>query len=304
MNRPFLRVHFTGSSITFNRNAFVSYENIQRSTVDLGADSKAMIVGQGDIVLQVHVNGKSKKCTLKDVKHVPSLRYQLLSVSVMARKGISSLFNNTGVTLTNGSNGQTLATCSILNGLYSLDRNSNRGDADAALLASIDLWHQRLGHVNVAGIKRMATRNIVNGIKIDSSESINSTCDGCQMGKGKRTKISQKVSTRAKGILDLEHSDVLGPMETASVGGSKYVVVFVDDFSNWTVLFAMTRKSETFNCFKQFKKLAETHTNRFLKNLNVCRHNYPLEYSPSEFKRLEAQRSDNGGEYLSTEFRE
>lgn len=51
-----------------------------KSFVDLGADSRTKLVGQGDVVIQVFVNGKVLTHTIKNVKHAPIPRYQLLSV--------------------------------------------------------------------------------------------------------------------------------------------------------------------------------------------------------------------------------
>ena len=73
------------SHLTYDRSAFTSYTVIHPKVVDLGANSTAKIVGQGDVTLSIRVKGKLLKCIIKNVKHVPMLRYQLLSVSTMCR---------------------------------------------------------------------------------------------------------------------------------------------------------------------------------------------------------------------------
>ena len=49
--------------MTYNRDAFSNYKSIQGETVDLGADSRADILGQGDVVLRISVKAKYAKCT-------------------------------------------------------------------------------------------------------------------------------------------------------------------------------------------------------------------------------------------------
>lgn len=85
---------------------------------------------------------------------------------------------------------------------------------------------------------------------------------------------------RATKLLELVHSDVCGPMHTRSLGGSDYFVIFVDDYSWYTVLYCIKRKSEVFLKFKEYKQVSETQTGYKLQKL----------------------RSDNGGEYQSLEF--
>ncbi len=59
----------------------------------------------------------------------------------------------------------------------------------------------------------------------------------------------------------------------------------------------MKQKSETFSCFKKFHKLAERHKGLKIHRVNVInRTNLPPE-------RLKTLRTDNGGEYLSNEFK-
>ena len=48
--------------------------------------------------------------------------------------------------------------------------------------------------------------------------------------------------------------DLLGPTRTASLGGMKYALVIVDDFSRYTWVLVLANKDETFKIFKKFYK--------------------------------------------------
>ena len=55
-------------------------------------------------------------------------------------------------------------------------------------------------------------------------------CRGCTLGQN--TKIPYPSSDSAsKGILDIVHLDVCGPMTVSYLGGFLYYVTFIDDFS-------------------------------------------------------------------------
>lgn len=101
----------------------------------------------------------------------------------------------------------------------------------------------------------------------------------CFQGKQARTKIPKRSDTRAEQPLQLVHSDVCGPFCHASLGGAKDFVSFIDDFSCRTWVYFITRKSEVLDKFKIFQKEVE-----------------------SKHRRIEALRSDNGGEYSSQAF--
>ena len=53
---------------------------------------------------------------------------------------------------------------------------------------------------------------------------------------GKKTKAShQKVNVIATSrCLELLHVDLMGPTRTESLGGKRYIMVIVDDFSRYT----------------------------------------------------------------------
>jgi len=69
-------------------------------------------------------------------------------------------------------------------------------------------------------------------------------------------------------------------MQTASLGGAKYFVTFIDDFHRKVGVYLLKGKSKTFEAFKEFKQEVE---NEFGMKIKVLR-------------------SDNGGEYNSREF--
>jgi hypothetical protein len=58
-------------------------------------------------------------------------------------------------------------------------------------------------------------------------------CRGCALGKNAKADFPSNES-RFKGILELLHSDVSGPVLVASVQGALYYVTFIDDFSRKT----------------------------------------------------------------------
>jgi Reverse transcriptase (RNA-dependent DNA polymerase)/Integrase core domain len=104
--------------------------------------------------------------------------------------------------------------------------------------------------------------------------------EGCVYGKHSRASFPKGQSKRASQVLELIHADLCGPMQTVSIGGSKYFLLFTDDFSRMSWIFFLHNKSETFQNFKKFKAAVEKQTGKSIKVL----------------------RTDRGGEFLSKEF--
>ena len=107
-------------------------------------------------------------------------------------------------------------------------------------------------------------------------------CTGCQLGKQTRTKLPKEATFHATIILQLVHSDVCGPFRTTSLGGARYFVTFIDDFSRKTWIYFLTHKSQVLSKFQHLVKSLKTSTGQCIQTL----------------------RSDNGGEYMSTAFRD
>jgi transposase InsO family protein len=112
-------------------------------------------------------------------------------------------------------------------------------------------------------------------------------CAACQAGKRVETTHPSKNVMTTSRPLELLHMDFFGPVACLSIGGSKYGLVIVDDFSRFTWVFFVQDKSETQSTLKRFLNRAQ---NEFELKVKKIRSD-----NGSEFKNLHVQ------EYLEEE---
>ncbi|TYK03217.1 uncharacterized protein E5676_scaffold298G00290 [Cucumis melo var. makuwa] len=105
------------------------------------------------------------------------------------------------------------------------------------------LWHRKLGHISLRSIDKAIRNEAVEGIP---TIDINSRffCGDCLIGKQTKTshKILKECSTTR--VHELLHLDLMGPMQIESLGGKKYVLVVVDDYSRFTWVRFLKGKSD------------------------------------------------------------
>ena len=53
--------------------------------------------------------------------------------------------------------------------------------------------------------------------------------------------------------LQCVHSDMIGPVPNESIGGQKYLVTLIDDYSRCCQVYFMRHKSEVLDKFKEFE---------------------------------------------------
>src|ERR1043165_3084374 len=105
----------------------------------------------------------------------------------------------------------------------------------------VKLWHQKLGHLHLRGMKRL---------HIDDGR----VCGECQVGKQTRVSHSMSRHLTTSKVLELLHMDLMGPMQVESLGGKRYAYVVVDDFSRFTWINFIKEKSDVFDVFKELCK--------------------------------------------------
>jgi hypothetical protein len=156
------------------------------------------------------------------------------------------------------------------------------GNKDVRAIAKYDdvsrLWHEHIGHVNYQSLKLMEKLKMVHGLpRIFPKKAI---CEGCAMGKQHIEIFPQGKSWRAKPPLHLVHSDVMGPFKTPSLGGARYVLTFIDDYSRKIWVYFLQKKEEVFHKFKEFNDLTEKKSEKFLR---IIRTNGGSKYMNKEF---------------------
>lgn len=104
-------------------------------------------------------------------------------------------------------------------------------------------WHRKLGHRDVSAIKDLTTKELVTGIRIEDC-GLHSVCECCIKEKMSRTPFSKMSHSKSKSILDLIHTDVYGPMQTATPSNNRYILTIIDDYSRYTEVHLLKQKLE------------------------------------------------------------
>jgi transposase InsO family protein len=100
--------------------------------------------------------------------------------------------------------------------------------------------------------------------------------------KGKQTvaRFPARSQTKTSRVLEPAHTDLMGPMKTKSTGGAKYVVIFVDDYSSYVVVYFLKKKSEVAARFREFKSLYQ---NQWGEHIKVIRSDNGTEFVKNAF---------------------
>ena len=93
-----------------------------------------------------------------------------------------------------------------------------------------------------------------------SSGEVNRECEACAQGKMHRIPFPKKSEKETHQPLQLVRSDLCGPMNVDSVGGSKYVLTFTDDYTRYVTAYFIKSKSEVFSKFVEYVTKMENET--------------------------------------------
>ena len=83
----------------------------------------------------------------------------------------------------------------------------------------------------------------------------NMICSACQAGKHVGVHHLHKNIMTTERPLELLHMDLFSPVAYISIGGSKYCLVIVDDYSRFTWVFFLQKKSQN---PRDLKEILET----------------------------------------------
>ncbi|KAL5754948.1 hypothetical protein ACOSP7_023168 [Xanthoceras sorbifolium] len=254
------------------REIMENYVSGNFGKVHLADDETLKIVGKGDIRLKLP-NGSTWK--LQGVRHIPGLKRNLISIGQLDGEGYCTTFSGCEWKITKGAlvvaRGKKCGTLYVTSNLENIVAVA---DSDG----KSNLWHQRLGHMSEKGMKTLLSKGKLPDLKaVDVG-----LCEDCIFGKQKKVSFAKIGKIPKAEKLELVHTDVWGPSPVSSLSGSLYYVTFIDDSTRKVWVYFLKKKLEVFDTFRKWKAMVENETGLKIKRL----------------------RSDNGGEYRDSRFRE
>lgn len=254
----------------------------------------------GEVPLTLCIDNHPVTVCLHNVLYMPDLTgsRHLFSINVLTKLGLRVMFDQSKVVALS-KDGKTVATGTKILGTNSwiLDQDEDHlrstrqrtDDTDVCMMTlkgkvdrqSLDLWHQQLGHLNKNAIAKLQKMSI--GIEIGSPlQKHKNGCVNCLRGVFPKM-ISRFPMLRATVPGERVHMDLSGKIPRISiVGGFLYFAVIVDEYTRYTLLYPLVKKSDIQSAFKAYKARFET------QHAGL---------------RLQCAHADNGTEFLGTEFR-
>ena len=212
------------------------------------------------------------------VFNVLDLSYNLFSVGQLAELGYCIIFDYFECIVQDLRTGQELGTSPRVGRMFLVDNFrlplvALVSVAAAATVSSIPflaLWNARLGYASSFQVQQLAFRGLLGSVSTENLDYVS-----CQLGKQPALSFNSNESI-STDIFDLIHSDVWGPSLVSSIGGSRYFVVFVDDYSCYSWIFHMKHHSELLQVYSNFAKIVET---QFSKRIKIFQSDNALEYT-------------------------
>ena len=192
--------------------------------------------------------------TLHSMLHVPGIKCRFLSLSTFDDKCFLFMAKNRRFELKKGQAG--ITGCCV-GKLYIAPMwqhkppHSSAVHLNAAMVAlPAKVWHEQMGHLDWDSLKAANTAElpVFKELKLMQEPLVHSsTCPGCQAGKLKcqNYKASTTCFKHSTHPLKWVHSDLVGPLSTASIHGHQFAVSFTCDSSDHTWCHPIKSKDQT-----------------------------------------------------------
>ena len=280
--------------ICANKWMFKTYQPLTNEVCYMGNSAVAKVAGKGTVALKLT---SGKELTLTEVLHVTEIRKNLISGSMLNKKGFrqcfeadkfiltkdgsyigqgyfcDNLFKMVATTVIPGTEpyGANVTEASTSSDGKNVAQEANEYVKFAYLPNSFNLWHGRLGHVNRKSLQKLISLDLLPKFNIDKQYK----CETCV--EAKLATASFRSIERSSEPLDLVHTDVCDLKYVQSRGGKSYFITFIDDCTRYCYVYLMRSKDEAIDMFVHYKNEVENQLGKKIKML----------------------RSDRGGEYES-----
>jgi hypothetical protein len=254
--------------------------------------NKTKILGVGTVNERIALpSGEVRDLAVTDVLYVPSVGKNLLSIPQINKSNkFQVVFDGPSMNVLNKSSSKVVATADFVDGLYWLrvPPSAMPKSAMAAMRSkSAATLHERMGHASAQVLRQLVDKAMVKDADFVPNSQDLSTCRGCQQGKMVQKPFKSSEEKRTFGVFELLHFDICGPMEVESIGGSKYLLLIVDEASGLMKGFCLPHKSDSEAALKKFILQVG---NQFGKSVKFVRHDGAKEFATNSIKQFYADR--------------
>ncbi|CAA7051987.1 unnamed protein product [Microthlaspi erraticum] len=174
-------------------------KQLKGGKVTFGCGTKGTIQGKG--------RTSEEQPQLMNVYLVQGLKSNLISVSQLCDEGLIVWFNKLECKAIDADGKAVLRGVRSGNDCYMWDQSAKC----LSVRDDVELWHKRLGHLNIRHLTTLVNKEIVRGVpKLKGCEKI--VCGLCNQGKQVKVQHKKVSDVQSKSALDLVHMDLMGPM--------------------------------------------------------------------------------------------
>ena len=240
--------------MTHDRGLYTDTLDETTTTIALADGSSILASGVGKVALNLLIDGADIHTVLYDVYYCPELESNLISLGTLEQNGCSYTARN-GLLQVFRSNMETALEATRVGTLYvaRLGTQASSNTASESRItckaATMDLWHQRLAHLNERDVTRLQEK--AEGMTILPEPNRPARCEACVLGKQHKQPSRQPQEHRAWKRGQRLHADLGGGGASLSVGGNRYFIILTDDFTRWRWMFPLRTKDEALSKVKE-----------------------------------------------------
>lgn len=271
----------SGASITM----FKLIEEAKKSSYKPGSDDVVQLAAGKDYAKCTgHGTYSSQGLSLPESVHVPTLNDTLISVGQVCDNSQIIVFTAKEAVIlkvTQFTVPEKDVVCVVprddKTGLYAFEKNHQALNATKPV-GDLSLWHNRLVHINQETLKKLY-KHAVDFPKLTGNLS---PCHPCSLGKATKKSFNSNFKP-AMYAGEVVHSDLAGPFPV-SMDGAQYSCTFLDQYSRFTHVVGIQKKSDAVEASEDYKELSHV-----------------KKYFPKGVERIH---SDGGGEYKNVDVNE
>jgi hypothetical protein len=226
----------------------------------MGGNEQHAVVGEGTAVL---IGGPQGDILLKNAQLVPIMIHNIVSSGLVATAGYRVVLEGTDVRIVRPRDSTTILAGVVGEGMFQLSARlqvqksqqvslqvecNSTAASDGVVLAArsaipVQLAHERLGHISVDHLKKVAASDAVTGLNLSDPTAMPDACIACNETKQTRASFPPSES-RASKPLEIVHIDTIGPITPTAFDGSRYAVPIHDDYSLYSDIISVAGKDE------------------------------------------------------------